>query len=109
MRLSRPCYDKPHRCPGWAHGGWVVHTKRPDRCDGGYVDWLLPYWGFGKVFRLFGRYRSWQFYLPHWWFGRCKKCGVVTWPFAWRKLDPTYWTMYVQLWKDRRKWEKTHA
>lgn len=58
MRLSRPCYDKPHRCPGWAGGG--MKYAKTERCHGGHVTARSP-----------------------WWFGRCDTCGVVTWPWVW--------------------------
>lgn len=82
MRLSRPCYDKPHRCPGWAGGGWKFPKK--DRCVGGYI--ALHY----------------ERAHPHWRFGRCNRCDVVTTPFALRRLDPRY---YYQI----MEWVKQHV
>lgn len=81
MRLSRPCYDKPHRCPGWAGGGMhyaddshpcnngSIRTRKPDPYPGEYV------------------YPA----TAKWRFGHCTKCDVVTWPWALRRLDPTWW------------------
>ena len=70
-RLSRPCYDKPWRCPGWAGGG-MKYAKR-DRCDE-------------------GRIQGWQgqHKWPHLWFHRCGTCDVVTWPFSARWLSPGF-------------------
>lgn len=93
MRLSRPCYDKPHRCPGWAGGGWNT-AKRDDRCPGGSVrtkgDDGYP----GNVPEAmrggYPRHYPWRF-------GRCTRCEVVTWPVAWCNLiDPSMWQWKVQ-------------
>lgn len=70
MRISRPCYDKYHRCPGWAGGG--TRFARTTRCAGGYVDC------YGKT-------------LWRWRFNRCAKCGVLVLPCNVRYLDPGYW------------------
>jgi hypothetical protein len=82
MRLSRTCYDKSHRCPGWAGGGWK--SARVDRCEGGYVTAHRP-WTSGLD----------EDYPGHpgkhrWSFGHCNKCDVVTWPVALSWLDPTW-------------------
>lgn len=74
MRLSRPCYDKPWRCPGWAGGG-MRYAKR-DRCEGG----RMLGWNHGE--------QRW----PHLWFHRCNTCDVVTLPFALR------WVISVDWW-----------
>lgn len=96
MRLSRPCYDKPHRCPGWAGGGWKSsNDKHP--CDNGSIRTrvpkgdLTPFW---DELRYPG--------TDKWRFGRCvgskrkgtPGCGVVTIPWALRKLDPRWWMIY---------------
>lgn len=72
MRLSRPCYDKPRRCPGWIGGGWKW-PKGDHRCDSGYIDfgWESEWWA--------------------WHFGRCSVCDVLVLPFNFRFIDPTYW------------------
>lgn len=62
MRLSRPCYDKMHRCPGWAGGGWR-YAKRY-RCRDGYVGYGHLYEGFGWRLR----------------FNRCDTCNVLVLP-----------------------------
>jgi len=72
MRLSRTCYDKPHRCPGWAGGGWK--TARTDRCDNGSIR--------TKNDGYPGEHRSR--------FGHCTECNTVTWPVLTRWLDPVW-------------------
>lgn len=71
--ISRPCYDKPHRCPGWAGGGFL--RALVSRCDSGSlsrVDYRRRYW-FGA---------------------RCPECGLYVIPIILRGLDPTWiWWM----------------
>lgn len=79
-RMSRPCYNKPHRCPGWAGGG--TRGAKIDRCDGGSI-------------RTHKRDRTFpcEYVYPStaWWrFGHCTRCGVITWPFAIRWFDWRY-------------------
>lgn len=77
LRLSRPCYDKPWRCPGWAGGG--MRYPKADRCESGSISmWNDP--------SRFVRFR----------FGRCTQCGVVTLPWVTRHLDPTHWKFAVR-------------
>lgn len=78
FRVSRPCYDKLRRCPGWAGGG--TRYARVQRCEGGY---LKTYDDNGMVF-------AWQ-----WRFYRCPKCHVIVLPYMVRWLD---WR-YVWFWK----------
>jgi len=74
MRVSRPCYDKYHRCPGWAGGG--LKYAKADRCPGhGYV-------------RTYGETRMRR--LWKWRFHRCDKCGVIVLPYMTRWLDPAW-------------------
>lgn len=88
-RLSRPCYDKPHRCPGWAGGGFK-YAKGDSRCAYGYIVTRVPRPELGagmcspgeKPFR----------------FGHCTECDVVTWPFIMRKLSIPWW-MWRLRWK----------
>lgn len=73
MRISRPCYDKPRRCPGWAGGGWRYAKTR--RCLDGHVQW------------------------PHgvrWWFGRCDTCGVIVLPYAVSITSPRMWAWSIR-------------
>lgn len=74
MRISRPCYDKPHRCPGWAGGG--MRYARRQRCPGA----LLGV-SYGPGWR--------------WRFHRCGTCGVIVLPSNVRWLDPGWWRAYV--------------
>lgn len=69
-RLSRGCYDKYHRCPGWIGGG--LRYAKAERCDGGYitVNYDARLW----------KWRTW----------RCNKCDVVVLPYITRWLDPTW-------------------
>lgn len=74
MRLSRHCYDKAHRCPGWAGGGWKFPKGGESRCNNGYIQ--IDYssrWT-----------RNWRFH-------RCTVCDVVCWPIVLQNLDPAYW------------------
>jgi hypothetical protein len=87
-RLSRHCYDKPHRCPGWAGGG-ARHAK-VNRCpDGGYI--ALHY-----------ATRAWK-----WRFHRCNKCDVLCWPIVVRELDWRWWRW--RLVGFRRDWLSEHV
>lgn len=89
MRLSRPCFDKPWRCPGWAGGG--AKYARKERCDN-------------------GRIRGWGIHddrlvRPEWHFLRCDTCDVVTIPFALRWLFPEQWRWYaLWKWRELRNW-----
>lgn len=79
MRLSRPCYDKPHRCPG-RNGGGMTYPK-VYRCEAGFIT-------------TSGRDRYGDARGPaqaRWRFGRCNECDVVTWPWVTRRLDPSHW------------------
>ena len=88
MRLSRPCYDKPHRCPGWAGGG--TRSAKVSRCENGSVRTRVPEPSYPSELKYPGSAR--------WRFGHCvgnlhtgsEPCGIVTWPYALRWLDPRY-------------------
>lgn len=84
FRLSRPCYDKLHRCPGWAGGG-MLYPRGESRCNGGHLN-LLNASGTDHK-RLLG-----------WRFLRCDTCNVVTWPQVVRWLDWRWW----RSWRPRR-------
>lgn len=75
MRLSRPCYDKPHRCPRWIGGG-MRYPKR-DRCDDGriQIDYTTRW--------------TWRFW-------RCNTCDVVTLPYNVQYLDWRYWAWKIR-------------
>lgn len=76
-RISRPCYDKHHRCPGWAGGG-MRHARR-ERCDGGslarVIDYDSPWW-------------KWRAHT-------CPVCGVLVLPVVIRYADPTWYAWTV--------------
>lgn len=72
LNISRPCYDKMHRCPGWAGGGAL--GAKVSYCDDG---------------RLIGGPTGELYQGKHWrWrFNRCNTCGVHVLPYAVRYLD----------------------
>lgn len=84
MRLSRPCYDKPHRCPGWAGGG--TRYAKANRCTCG-----------GSMPGFYDR-RAWR-WRPY----RNAACGVLVLPYVVRWLDLRYWPWKIQdvRWKIR--------
>ena len=97
--MSRPCYDKPHRCPGWAGGGWK--SSKVNHCQSGSIrthDMRLEQEDGRPV--LVGGYPG----EHRWRFGRCYKCDVVTWPYNIRWIDPTHWANEVQHVWQRAKW-----
>lgn len=82
IRISRPCYDKLHRCPGWAGGG-MKHAK-VQRCEGGSLA------GFGGVYyKADGTLRGKRWRL--WRLNRCPRCRVVILPYMVRWLEPSWW------------------
>lgn len=95
MRISRPCYDKPHRCPGRAGGGWK--WAKVTRCEGGFLNTDL--------------YEK-KFYKLR--FNRCNKCDVLVLPYAIRYIDPYNWYVEIKLlprtisykWDDLKDWWK---
>lgn len=82
MRLSRHCYDKPHRCPGWNGGG--MKFAKESRCDGGHIQ--IDYTSRWK--------RDWTFH-------RCDRCDVICWPIVVQWLDWRHWTWQLRHWKFR--------
>lgn len=83
MRIRRPDYDVPARCPGWAGGGW----RRPTFavCDGGLINWDIRFWAV----------------RPR----RCATCRTIVLPWAVHLVDPTWWA-----WELRRTWlERRHG
>lgn len=76
IRISRPCYDKWWRCPGWAGGG--MRYAKVDRCDGGSLvtreAWPVR--------------RKWRFH-------RCSTCKVIVLPSVIRWVDPTWLVNHV--------------
>ena len=74
--ISRPCYDKYRRCPGWAGPG--LRAARNPSCDGGIVP------------------------CSPWRVSRCETCGLRVWPYTVRYLDPTWWLYKARDWKEYR-------
>jgi len=83
VRLSRPCYDKMHRCPGWAGGG--NRHARVQRCDNGRLRGSID----GSLYER----RLWR-----WRFNRCTVCDVLVLPCAVRYVDPSNWWLEIRLW-----------
>jgi hypothetical protein len=81
VRLSRHCYDKPHRCPGWAGGG-AKYPKGESRCNNGHIQIDYSNW-----------------WTRDWTFHRCDKCDVVCWPIVVRELDWHWWRWRLHDWK----------
>lgn len=79
-RVSRGCYDKFRRCPGWAGGG--LRYARVRRCDNGFLNYYATVPGGDEVKRLWA-----------WRCNRCPECGVLVLPYATRYLDPS-WLCY---------------
>lgn len=94
MRISRPCYDKMHRCPGWAGGGMRYAKKR--RCYNGRLPWTI--------------YDGW---LWRWRTNRCTACGMLVLPYMIRYVDPyfywskTRWHLNLWLYRLRRWWSRS--
>ena len=65
-RISRPCYDKCARCPGWAGGG--TGYAKVTHCESTSL-------GYDNIHKL----------------RVCHKCGTLVLPYWVRKLDPTWW------------------
>jgi hypothetical protein len=109
MRFSRPCYDKPHRCPGWAGGGMT--SARTDRCDNGRIK-VRPRGA--RERHLAAQPAHLIDYTKDYFddhpgsnplrFGHCTVCDVVTWPWFTRRLDPTAWVSDLRSHLRRAKW-----
>lgn len=76
LRFRRHCYDKPHRCPGWAGGGWKYPKTMV--CDGGSL-----------TFQMYPRRKAWSLRSY-----RCTRCGTRTIPYVTRWADPTWYRLY---------------
>lgn len=87
MRISRPCYDKWWRCPGWAGPGFR-YPKHEGRCDNGNIGHTCPAWVEGRP-----RWASWA-----WHFHRCPVCRVIVLPYVVRYVDWTWWRFRVVSW-----------
>lgn len=76
-RVSRPCYDKVRRCPGWAGGG--ERYARVQTCDGGMLPWEIYY------------RRLWK-----WRTNRCPWCGLLVLPYMIRYVDPGHYKANIK-------------
>lgn len=88
--IRRACYDKPHRCPGWAGGGFHYPKEGKTICWNGSIPYSdSPF--------------------DQWMFKRCSKCGTVRLPIATKWFDPKwlwYWTgVKFRNWKFDREWK----
>jgi hypothetical protein len=84
VRVSRCCYDKMHRCPGWAGPG--LRYPKVDRCVDGRLrrDGVMD-----------------DIYTGFWWrwrFNRCDTCDLVVLPYGVRYVDPTWWRYRIRAW-----------
>lgn len=91
LRVSRPCYDKYHRCPGWAGPGLRFNKPGRDWCEGGS---LAPFGG--AYYKEDGTMRGKHWQL--WRVNRCPKCGVYVLPYHVRWLD-WRWLRFWLAWK----------
>ena len=93
FRVSRPCYDKFRRCPGWAGGG--ARYAKVRRCDNGYI----------RYYDDNGTQRLWMWRLH-----RCPKCGVIVLPYLVRWGDWRWWRWRLSArladWRYERDWKK---
>jgi hypothetical protein len=82
--ISRPCYDKPRRCPGWAGGGWkgaehlLCHEKD----------------GYSGYTNINFRDRWWK-----WKTSKCDNCGVIVLPYAVRLTSLRSWWYEIRFFK----------
>lgn len=72
IRISRPCYDKYWRCPGWAGGG--MKYAKVDRCPTGA--------SLGPVINWNSRWWRWRWH-------QCLDCKVWVMPYNWTRIAPT--------------------
>lgn len=82
MRIMRRCYDKPHRCPGWAGGGWHYPKDGKVICGGG----SLRHYTLGR-------------WLPE----RHPACGTWALPIWTKWLDPEWWRFVISRAKERSR------
>ena len=71
IRVSRPCYNKWRRCPGWAGPGWK--TRKVPYCDNGFfpLEQVGDWW----------KWKPWT----------CQVCRTWVLPVNVEKLDPSFW------------------
>lgn len=86
-KLSRGCYDKYRRCPGWAGGGWKYAKHKLCHGDrGGYlkVDYEDRWW-------------KWKIH-------RCDNCDVVVLPYMFRWTSPRAWWYEIKYARNSWMW-----
>lgn len=71
MKIARPNYDKPHRCPGWSGVGWL--SNKHNWCDGAK--------------RSFPRGYNYAWYA----FNRSACCNTLILPLAVKWFDWRTW------------------
>jgi hypothetical protein len=99
FRISRPCWDKPHRCPGWAGGG--NRFAKVQTCDNGRIS-TKP-----RMIKIadFEPFETDHPGSNPWRMGKCNTCNVITIPWALRHVDPRYWKMSAYLaWRRLSDW-----
>lgn len=105
-RFRRLCYDKAHRCPGWAGGGlrWAYDDTKPDDWNEDLGPWETSnsrrrhWWqqphrcDDGRIWNLIYRdpWRSFRF-------GKCTKCDIIALPRVTRILDLRDWWWHTFL------------
>lgn len=76
--ISRPNYDKPHRCPAWS--GPAFKDTDVYTCEGGSI--RIPGLTGSEAYPGETTTR----------FGRCTTCPIITLPYATRWVDPSWLT-----------------
>ena len=92
-KLSRPCYDKPHRCPGWAGGGWTYGGVQ--HCHDGSITFGMTREECATLWQRYDTDPAAERELARqprlFALGQCTDCDVVVLPFWTRKLSPFWW------------------
>lgn len=88
-KFSRPCYDKYHRCPGWAGGGWKSKGEKlchRENGGGGYiqVDYQTRWW--------------------RWKTHKCDTCDVIVLPYIVRWTDWSTWWWDIKTARNKWMW-----
>lgn len=89
--IYRKDYDKPNRCPGWSGAGikpypWEKSEKT--NCtngNSGYYDSAINFR------EKYPRFDGYDYLIADLQFHKCAECGLMTWPYATRFIDPDYW------------------
>lgn len=73
FRISKPCYNKYWRCPGWAGPGWKSTKEGKKTCEGGSLARVIDFEGHWK-----------------WKFHKCPTCGMIVLPYMAKYITPGY-------------------